>query len=166
MSNVDVLWRELESLELVLDNVDAKVDLTNLFPAYLKAREVLRNLNSLTALLYPAVDPDRQLPPLPVFDASERALVGKWKAYLRWEESNPLGLDQITLSKRIRVTYMKALVPMAYHTEIWYDIHTPPEVSGFNISPRFMAYNWARDTVKSEEAMDFLTSGLMINPSR
>jgi hypothetical protein len=34
---------------------------------------------------------------LPRFDASERALASKWKAYLEWEESNPLEIDRATL---------------------------------------------------------------------
>ncbi|PPQ85136.1 hypothetical protein CVT26_004391, partial [Gymnopilus dilepis] len=72
----------------------------------------------------------------------------KWKAYLRWEESNPLGLDQRTLFTRIHIAYKKALIQMTYHTEIW-----------------FMAYTWANNVADYEEAVSILTLGLKINPS-
>ena len=62
------------------------------------------------------------LPVQPKFDVSDRALVCAWKGYLRWEESNPLELeekDKHVLASRIRAVYRKALVRMRYYPEIW-----------------------------------------------
>jgi cleavage stimulation factor subunit 3 len=62
------------------------------------------------------------LPPLPTFNASERTLVGKWKAYLKWEESNPLEIeekDKAMLIARLQNVYKKAVIRMRYYTEIW-----------------------------------------------
>ncbi len=62
------------------------------------------------------------LPSLPRFDESERSLVGKWKAYLKWEESNPLEIQEKeigTLFTRIQSAYRKAVIQMRYYAEIW-----------------------------------------------
>src|SRR5271154_2735388 len=39
--------------------------------------------------IYPPNTPEIFLPSLYRFYVSEHALMGKWKAYLKWEESNP-----------------------------------------------------------------------------
>jgi cleavage stimulation factor subunit 3 len=62
--------------------------MADLSPAHMQARTVLRQLVNHVGAIYPPNSPEIFLPSLPKFDASERALVGKWKAYLKWDDSN------------------------------------------------------------------------------
>ena len=140
LDNVERLWQELEAFETNLNRITAKKFMADLSPAHMQARTVLRQLINHAGAIYPPNSPEIFLPSLPKFDASERALVGKWKAYLKWEESNPLKIeekDRATLITRIQGVYRKAVIRMRYYTEIWYGIivvllslaHSPP-VSG------------------------------------
>ena len=66
--------------------------------------------------------PPLVLPRVPTFSQNERALVGAWKAYLKWEESNPLELDEkdkVVLIQRVQAVYRKAVIRMRYFAEIW-----------------------------------------------
>ncbi|PPQ82048.1 hypothetical protein CVT26_003687 [Gymnopilus dilepis] len=151
LRNVDSLWKELEDIALHLNDVDARNALARLSPAYMRARDVLKQLDNFMASLDPPQVSGVYIPPSPSFSASERGLIGKWKNYLKWEESNPLGLDGEnipTLHLRIRMAYKKAVTSMPYHTEIW-----------------FMAYDWFDNIGLKEEAMLMLTLGLKANPS-
>ena len=97
--------------------------MTDLSPAHMQARTVLRQLVNHVGAIYPPNSPEIFLPSLPKFDASERALVGKWKAYLKWEEGNPLEIeekDRSTLITRIQVVYRKAVIRLQYYSEIWH----------------------------------------------
>jgi cleavage stimulation factor subunit 3 len=91
----------------------------------LTCRLVLYFANSLIIFL-PCILPGPRdeilLPSLPKFDAPDRALVGKWKIYLKWEEGNPLEIEEkekATLINRVMGVYRKAVVRMRYYTEIW-----------------------------------------------
>ncbi|KAF9567671.1 Suf-domain-containing protein [Agrocybe pediades] len=151
LDNVERLWQELETFETGLNKITAKKFMADLSPAHMQARTVLRQLVNHVGPLYPATNEDMYLPPLPTFDASERALVGKWKAYLKWEESNPLELeekDKATLITRIQCVYRKAVIRMRYYTEIW-----------------FMAYTWTNSVGKHDEAISILKAGLEANPA-
>ncbi|KAI3380650.1 hypothetical protein SNEBB_006274 [Seison nebaliae] len=44
-----------------------------------------------------------------------------WKAYLDWEKTNPLKLDETQFIERILFFYDQALLTLAYHTDIWYE---------------------------------------------
>lgn len=103
--------------------------MSDLMPSYVQARQVLRQLQKHLAPLAPPPPPpgvtDRHLslPPLPTFDTQERVFVGAWKSYLKWEESNPLELeekDKASLISRIQGVYKKALIRMRFFGEIWY----------------------------------------------
>ena len=137
LRNVDRFWTELEKMELILESIDANDILARLSPAHRRALDVLRQLDDFTAILDPPKGSRAvYLPSLPTFSPSERGLVGKWKSYLKWEESNPLGLDEQNISAlnlRIRMAYRKAVMSMPYHTEIWYGISTLPIPAGFHI---------------------------------
>jgi cleavage stimulation factor subunit 3 len=125
LDNVERLWQELEAFETNLNRITAKKFMADLSPAHMQARTVLRQLINHVGAIYPPDSPEIFLPSLPKFDASERALVGKWKAYLKWEESNPLEIeekDRATLITRIQGVYRKAVIRMRYYTEIWYKI--------------------------------------------
>ncbi|EDQ98396.1 uncharacterized protein LACBIDRAFT_302694 [Laccaria bicolor S238N-H82] len=122
LDNVERLWQELEAFEVNLNRITAKKFMANLSPAHMQARTVLRH-----HALYPLSSNVIFLPPLPRFDASERTLVGKWKAYLKWEESNPLEIEEkekAMLFTRIQGVYRKAVIRMRYYSEIWFMAYT------------------------------------------
>jgi cleavage stimulation factor subunit 3 len=127
----------------------------DLNPAYMQARTVLRQLTkhlsplSLPSSVTPGV---LHLPAPPVFNASDRSLVGAWKVYLKWEESNPLEIEEgakSTLINRIQTVYRKAVISMRFFSEIWY-----------------MAHVWLNGVGKFEEAIAMLKGGIEANPSR
>ena len=79
------------------------------------ARTALRELKSLTESL-----PESPLAPQPSFSDQDRAAVNGWKAYLRWEEGNPLVIeDQSALNGRIRYAFRKCLGTMRHFPELW-----------------------------------------------
>ncbi|KAG2111422.1 hypothetical protein BD769DRAFT_1630282 [Suillus cothurnatus] len=78
-------------------------------------------------------------------------LVGAWKTYLKWEESNPLEFedkDKATLISRIQGVYRKAAIRMRFYAEIWY-----------------MSFVWTNSMGKPEEALNILKSGMEANPT-
>jgi cleavage stimulation factor subunit 3 len=100
--------------------------MSDLMPSYMQARQVLRQLQRHTQPLVPPPSapnrPTLALPAPPTFDQSDRSLVGAWKTYLKWEETNPLELedkDKATLISRIQGVYRKSLVRMRFFGEIW-----------------------------------------------
>lgn len=149
LENVERLWSHLETFENNFNSITAKKLLSDLSPAYTKARAFLRPLtNHLNALYTPSKN--LILPSLPTFDAADRSLVGKWKAYLKWDESNPLEMeDKETLIRRIQGVYRKAVIRMRFHPEIWY-----------------MAYHWTSSAEKPDDALLVLQAGIDANPTR
>ncbi|KAL0062216.1 mRNA 3'-end-processing protein rna14 [Marasmius tenuissimus] len=159
LNNVERLWGELETFENGFGHVPAKKILQILSPGYMRAKSALRELIEHTLPLYPPATQttpnpppsDFFLPALPSFTASERQNVGRWKRYLRWEENDPLMLeekDKVTLIARIWSAYRKATFRMRYFPEIW-----------------FMAYKWLTSIGKNDEAEAQLKLGVEFNPS-
>ena len=102
--------------------------MSDLSPSHMQARTVLRQLQRHLGPLFPPPPPSSSsrpsiyLPPTPTFNAAERALVGAWKTYLKWEENNPLEFeekDKATLVSRVQLVYRKAVIRMRYYSEIW-----------------------------------------------
>ncbi|KAF8632394.1 hypothetical protein AX17_004835 [Amanita inopinata Kibby_2008] len=163
LDNVEQLWRDLEAFETNLNRITAKKFMADLSPAHMQARTTLRQLINHVASLYPPSF-NNAYPPLPdgsnteifmplcpTFDLSERALVGKWKAYLKWEESNPLEIedrDRSVFISRVQAVYRKAVIRMRYYSEIW-----------------FMAYNWMMSVGRQEEALSMLKAGMEAIPT-
>ena len=110
------------------------------------------------------------VPPSPTFNASERPLVGKWKAYLKWEESNPLEIeekDKAVLIVRLQNVYKKAVIRMRYYTEIWYvNSGLSQNWNWSSWDNRFMAYTWMNSVGKHDEAISIIRAGLEANPCR
>lgn len=127
--------------------------MADLFPSKVQAVTVLRYLQKNTPSLFPPPGhPGIWLPTLPKFDPPERALVGQWKTYLKYEESNPLEVeekDRPTLVTRVQGVYRKALIRMRFYPEIWY-----------------MAYVWTNSVGKHDEAVGILKAGIEANPCR
>ncbi|PBK72172.1 Suf-domain-containing protein [Armillaria solidipes] len=152
LDNVEKLWQDLEAFEMKLNKITAKKFMADLSPAHMQARTVYRQLNNYVSTLYPPSTgrPELFLPSLPSFDPAERSTVGKWKGYLKWEESNPLEIedkDKPLLILRVQTVYRKAVIRMRYFPEIWY-----------------MAYTWTKSIGKNEEAMSILKNGREANP--
>ncbi|EIM85352.1 Suf-domain-containing protein, partial [Stereum hirsutum FP-91666 SS1] len=157
LENVESLWSQLEAFENSLNKITAKKFMNDLSPSYMQARTVLRNLQRQVGMLFPPPPasasgrPSIYLPPLPSFNPAERALVGAWKTYLRWEESNPLEIedkDKMVLISRVQSVYRKAMIRMRFFSEIWY-----------------MAYIWTHSVGKTEEALNLLRNGIEAIPS-
>ncbi|KAK6985207.1 mRNA 3'-end-processing protein RNA14 [Favolaschia claudopus] len=147
LDNVDQLWAQLESYETSLNKTTAKKIMTDLSPAHMQAHTVLRQLNIHLQGLGTSNTNGIFLPAPPTFSATERQLIGRWKSYLKWEEGNPLELeekDRATLVARVEHAYRKAV---SYYSEIW-----------------FMAYTWCTSVGRNAEALSFLRSGLEANP--
>ncbi len=79
--------------------------MADLSPAHMTAKTKLRELRKLLLPLSSQTNststtganqsrPPLDLPPKPTFSSSDRSLVGAWKAYLKWEEGNPLELGE------------------------------------------------------------------------
>ncbi len=134
LDNVEQLWHELEAFETNLNKITAKKFMTDLSPSHMQARTTLRQLINHVATLYPpsfnnsypplpdGSNTDIFLPLSPSFDQTERALAGKWKAYLKWEEGNPLEIeekDRAVFINRVQAVYRKAVIRMRWYSEIW-----------------------------------------------
>ena len=168
LDNVERLWQELEAFETNLNRITAKKFMADLSPAHMQARTVLRQLVNHIGAIYPPNSPEIFLPSLPKFDASERALVGKWKAYLKWEEGNPLEIKEKTGQHSLHVSKvhstgkLSAVIRLHYFSEIWrvYLLFYTYFVS------QFMAHTWTTSVGKHDEAMSILKAGKEANPSR
>lgn len=93
----------------------------------MQARTVLSTLQEHLTVLFPPAPPSKfrtsiSLPRPPTFNAGDKALVGRWRIYLKWEEGNPLEIedkDKAQLHLRLQGVYRKALVRMRFYSEIW-----------------------------------------------
>ncbi|KAG8882441.1 mRNA 3'-end-processing protein rna14 [Tulasnella sp. 331] len=156
LDNVEVLWRELDQYENSLNKITAKKFLQDLSPGYMTAKTALRDLKRLlTPIATPtsstATSPSMfNLPPYPTWASdSDRALAQAWKAYLKWEEGNPLDLDDnAALQLRITSAYKKAAARMRFYPEI-----------------TFMTYNSLMAMNKYDEAIAVLKQGIEARPS-
>jgi hypothetical protein len=109
------------------------------------------------------------LPASRTFNAAERALVGAWKNYLKWEESNPLELeekDRSTLIQRIQGVYRKAVIRMRFYSEIWWVLCSFLLLSILIHAKRYMSYVWNNSVGKHEDAVNILKEGIKANPAR
>lgn len=147
----------------------------DLSPAHMQARAVLRGMDKHMKILFPPQSshdgqPPLVLPRVPTFSQNERALVGAWKAYLKWEESNPLELDEKdrgVLVQRVQAVYRKAVIRMRYFAEIWSVNPVSAIHQLFLTTPtRYLAFVWTNNAGKSEEAVRILKAGIEANPSR
>lgn len=144
-----------------LNRVTAKKFLAERSAAYMTARSALREMRALVDPLHRPL-----LPRLPAWVSSghdsshqpsdadikrDRERLQGWKAYLQWEESDPLELastDSDALKKRVEVAYAKATMHMRFYPEIW-----------------FMAAKWAEShSGSANEAVQWLKDGLEANP--
>ncbi|KAJ6473229.1 hypothetical protein C8R45DRAFT_835566 [Mycena sanguinolenta] len=150
LENVEQLWTQLEAFETGLNKITAKKFMSELSPAHMQARTVLRQLNTHLQGLGNNNTNGIFLPAPATFSAQERELIKRWKSYLKWEEGNPLEIeekDRATFISRVEKVYRKAVIRMRYYPEIW-----------------FMAYSWTASVGKNDDALSILKAGLEANP--
>ncbi|KAL1747771.1 hypothetical protein HDZ31DRAFT_31172 [Schizophyllum fasciatum] len=154
MENIETIWSSYEAFEKSLNNPNvAKKFVADLNPAYMQARTTLRKLKDLTQGLFPhaTTREDMTLPMPPTFSNADLSLIGRWRTYLKWEEKNPLEIedkDRTVLISRIQAVYRKAVIRMRYYPEIW-----------------FMAYTWTNTNAKPDDAIALLKAGVEANPA-
>ncbi|KAL5512186.1 hypothetical protein ACEPAG_3471 [Sanghuangporus baumii] len=156
LENVETLWKDYEAFENGLNKITAKKFLQDLTPAHMQARTKLRELRKHLGILLPphpapcsGQRPPLNLPHKPTYNQKDRSLAGAWKQYLKWEESNPLEIEERnTFVTRVQAVYRRAVVRMRFFSEIW-----------------FMAYSWTNSVGRTDEALQILKAGIEANPS-
>ncbi|KAJ7015735.1 hypothetical protein C8F04DRAFT_1284899 [Mycena alexandri] len=137
LENLESLWSRYEAFEMGLNKITAQKFMSNLLPAHMRARAVLRQLSIYLNGLTMNNQLGIFLPAPATFSWQERQLIARWKAYLKWEEGNPLaieGKDSALLYSRIQMVYRKAVIDMRYYPDIW-----------------FMAYFWTTSVGRKDE---------------
>ncbi|KAF8991157.1 Suf-domain-containing protein [Hymenopellis radicata] len=150
LNNVERLWQDLQAFEIKLNPITATKFISQLSPAHMRARTVYSQLMNHLSNLSATETQDTCLPTLPTFSQEERMLVGKWKSYLKWEESNPLHIQQNDnqfLILRLQTVYRQAVLRMRYYPEIW-----------------FMAYLSSKRLGNQHEAKSIMKNGREANP--
>ncbi|WRT67126.1 uncharacterized protein IL334_004092 [Kwoniella shivajii] len=143
LNNLEALWKSYDSFESSVNKATSKKFLAERSPAYMTARTALRELRALTDPL-----PKPILPPIPTFNELDRAAVAGWKSYLKWEESNPLVIeDESILSARIGYALRKCLSEMRHFPELWH----------------YAAIYYSQQN-KKEEATEILKAGVQACP--
>ncbi|THG95903.1 hypothetical protein EW026_g5829 [Hermanssonia centrifuga] len=169
MDDVKRIWEEYQEFENNLNKITAKKFISDLSVAHMQARTVLNQLQEHLTVLFPPLPPPKvkgpsiYIPRATTLSAGEKALVGRWRIYFKWEERNLLELeekDRATLRTRVQGVYSKAVVRMRFFSEIWY-----------------MAYVWninhsndqslleAKRKDKKNEALSLLERGIEANPA-
>ncbi|WVQ71644.1 hypothetical protein IAR50_001184 [Cryptococcus sp. DSM 104548] len=116
LNNIEALWKGYDAFETAQNKLTAKKFLAERSPAYMTARTALRELRTLTDRI-----PKPIIPPRSTFTEQDRQTINAWKAYLKWEESNPLVIeDQQVLQSRIKYAMHKGLGEMRHFPEIWH----------------------------------------------
>lgn len=150
---VEQIWREYDAYENGLNRITAKKFLADRSPAYMTARSVFREMRTLTdGLNRPhlprvpcwAMPPSLETVVSPLTIVRDRHNVELWKKYLRWEESNPLQLEDVqALQSRVLLAYRKSVMHMRFYPELWY-----------------MASNYLQKCEREEEAVTWLRNGM------
>ncbi|KZV60051.1 Suf-domain-containing protein [Peniophora sp. CONT] len=152
--NLTQLWSMYELFEKEAGHTEVCCHVKELAPAYDKACCALLELRehfTKIASMSPTSKLPLSLPHHPTFTLTDRVLAGFWKAYLRWEESDPLELGEsqrVVLLERINRAYSKALAQMRYFPEIWY-----------------MAYARLPSSDQTSQALTLLKNGIDANPT-
>ncbi|GAA5959836.1 hypothetical protein JCM8115_004873 [Rhodotorula mucilaginosa] len=144
INNVESIWQEYNAFENNLGKLTAKKFIAEHSPAYMTARKTLRELRAQHDHLYSPVLPHR-----PDWSSSEHvAGLERWKAYLEYEEKNPLEIeDPAQLYQRVAFAYRKAIANLRFFPEIWY-----------------LAASASLRAGRNEEAHKQLQEGLKANP--
>ncbi|ORY33805.1 hypothetical protein BCR39DRAFT_519303 [Naematelia encephala] len=139
LNNIEALWKAYDAFESNTNKLTAKKFLAEKSPAYMTARTALRELRNLTDALPHPILPQRR-----TFTEQDRQIVALWRAWLKWEESNPLVIeDQTVLAGRIAYALKKCLGEMRHFPEMWH-----------------YAAHWYAKNSKADEAAAVLRAGV------
>ncbi|GAA97709.1 hypothetical protein E5Q_04388 [Mixia osmundae IAM 14324] len=144
--DIEAIWTDYNHFEHGLNRMTAKRFLAERQTGYTAARTAVRELRPmLEGLLRIDV-----LPLRPDWSNEEDCTtLARWRKYLKWEESNPLQLDDPEdLQSRIAFAYKKALMHVRFYPEIW-----------------FMAATRQLAVQKADDALTLLKTGAGCCPS-
>ena len=116
LENLETLWQSYNQFENDLNKTTARKFVAEKSPAYMQARSALRQMRTIMGGL------DRnKIPRPPTWSPAERQELDKWKAWIEWEKSNPLILDNENLVyTRVIYAYKQAMMNMRFYPELWY----------------------------------------------
>jgi cleavage stimulation factor subunit 3 len=80
-----------------------------------------------------------------------------WKAWIAWEKTNPLLLDQENaVYTRVIYAYKQAMMNMRFYPELWYNYSLFP-------NKRYSASEYAKSKGKDSEAAEYMKNGIKAN---
>jgi cleavage stimulation factor subunit 3 len=125
------------------------------------ARAGVREMRALTEGLLRAEFPKR-----PDWTSkADRTLVEGWRTYLKWEEGNPLQLEDVNLvHTRVLFAYRKAFSELRFFPEIW--CVRPTRCCWCSDRRRYSASAYASHANKPDDALKYLEHGFAANPAR
>ena len=91
-----------------------------------------------------------KIPRPPTWTPAERQELEQWKAWIDWEKSNPLLLDDANaLYTRVIYAYKQAMMNMRFYPELWYLILIVKLIQGTlqQNTPRAKAENRKRSSL-------------------
>lgn len=149
-SAVNVLWKEYDAFEMGINKMTGRKFLQEKSPAYMTARSSATELENITRGLQRTSMPT--LPPALGFDGDDQYLrqVELWKAWIRWEKTDPLVLkdeDPAAYKARVVYVYKQASMALRFWPGIWFE-----------------AAEFSHGNDLWKEANDFLTQGIDANP--
>ena len=129
--------------------LQAKKFLAERSPAYMTARSTLKELRAKRPSSASSFPPP--LPHRPTWTDLDRALVTSWRAYVDWEMTNPLELeDEEEVQARVSYVFRKMVGgECRYFPELW-----------------FVASKYSQGLGRIDEAAGYLRAGVQANPSR
>src|SRR2546423_5572354 len=142
LENLETLWQSYNQFENDLNKTTARKFVAEKSPAYMQARSALRQMRIIMGGL------DRnKIPRPPTWTPLERQELDRWKAWIEWEKSNPLILDnENAVYSRIIYAYKQAMMNMRFYPELWY-----------------AAAEFAKSKGRESEAIEFRKNGIKAN---
>ena len=91
-------------------------------------------------------------------------MVNAWKNYLKWEEGNPLVIEDEELkSQRIGYALRKCLGEMRHFPELWCVLSV---CDRHQVDSRYYAVSYYSSSGKSEETVEVVRAGVQACPTR
>ena len=147
MNHVETIWKEYDAYENSLNKLTAKKFLAEHSPAYMQARAVLGEMKPLTdGLVRPSLPfpPSWIVPNSRAVPQKEHASFEAWHAYLAWEQTNPLALQNHgAWQHRVLCAFKKATMYIRFDAVVWY-----------------MAANFCRTVQRENDMLVWLRDGI------
>ncbi|KAJ7855761.1 Suf-domain-containing protein [Mycena olivaceomarginata] len=145
LDNVEQLWTQFQAFEMGLTKSPQRSTSATSGLHMCRPGPFLANSQAISkGLAVPMAPVGFFSPPCPRSPRKNDSSAGVWKAYLRWEEADPLGIkdeDRSIFTSRVEKVYRKSCDPYA-----------------------FMAYSWTVSIGKNDDALFLIQAGLEANP--